>query len=107
MRREDESRIGMIAGALGAMVLGIALIPLRSLTSASNLAFVFPVFTIVVAELGGRPAGLLVAGGSTCSTSRRRSSSRARCSFAAAWSWWTCRFTWRRDAGRHCPQKRR
>jgi hypothetical protein len=61
MRREDESRVWMVAGALGAMALGIALIPLRSLTSASNLAFVFLVFTIVVAELGGRTAGLVAA----------------------------------------------
>lgn len=61
MRREEESRVWVVAGALGSMVLGIALIPLRSLTSASNLAFVFLVFTIVVAELGGRSAGLVTA----------------------------------------------
>jgi uncharacterized protein DUF4118 len=48
-------------GALGSIALGIALIPLRSLTSASNLAFVFLVFTIVAAELGGRSAGLVTA----------------------------------------------
>jgi uncharacterized protein DUF4118 len=61
MRRDDESRVWMVAGALGSLALGIALIPLRSLTSASNLAFVFLVFTIVVAELGGRSAGLATA----------------------------------------------
>ena len=61
MRREDESRVWMVAGALGSLALGIALIPLRSLTSASNLAFVFLVFTIIVAELGGRRAGLVAA----------------------------------------------
>jgi len=61
MRGEDESRVWMVAGALGSMAIGVALIPLRSLTSASNLAFVFLVFTIVVAELGGRAAGLVAA----------------------------------------------
>jgi hypothetical protein len=61
MRREDESRVWMIAGAVGSLALGIALIPLRSLTSASNLAFVFLVFTIIVAELGGRATGLVAA----------------------------------------------
>ncbi len=61
MRREDESRVWMVAGALGSMALGIALIPFRALTSASNLAFVFLVLTIVVAELGGRSAGLVTA----------------------------------------------
>ncbi len=61
MGRDDESRVWMVAGALGSIALGIALIPLRSLTSASNLAFVFLVVTIVVAELGGRSAGLMTA----------------------------------------------
>ncbi len=61
MKQGDESRVWMVVGALGSMALGIALIPLRSLTSASNLAFVFLVFTIVAAELGGRAAGLVTA----------------------------------------------
>ncbi|HXJ77694.1 MAG TPA: DUF4118 domain-containing protein [Candidatus Methylomirabilis sp.] len=61
MRRKDESGVWIVAGALGAMALGIALIPLRTVTSASNLAFVFLVFTIIVAELGGRSAGLVAA----------------------------------------------
>src|SRR5262245_31553795 len=61
MIRNDESRIWMVTGALGSIALGIVLIPLRSLTAASNLAFVFLVFTIVVAELGGRGAGLVSA----------------------------------------------
>jgi hypothetical protein len=43
------------------MALGIALIPLRTLTAASNLAFVFLAFTVVVAELGGRTAALATA----------------------------------------------
>ena len=61
MKPEDESRVWMIPGALGSMAIGIALIPMRSFTSASNLAFVFLVFAIVVAELGGRSAALVTA----------------------------------------------
>src|SRR5262249_26820797 len=49
-----------VAG-LGAVALGVVLIPLRTITSASNLAFVFLAFTIVVAELGGRGPALLAA----------------------------------------------
>ena len=48
-------------GILGAIALGVALIPLRALTSASNLAFVFVAFVIVVAEFGGRTAALAAA----------------------------------------------
>jgi hypothetical protein len=61
MRHEEEIRVWMVTGALGSMALGVALIPLRSLTSASNLAFVFLAFTIIVAELGGRSAALVTA----------------------------------------------
>jgi len=61
MRRDNEVLVWIVTGGLGAMALGVVLIPLRALTSASNLAFVFLVFTIVVAELGGRAAGLVTA----------------------------------------------
>lgn len=61
MGRQDERLIWMTVGGFGALALGVALIPLRTLTSASNLAFVFLTFTIVVAELGGRSAALLTA----------------------------------------------
>src|SRR5262245_5514627 len=54
MRPPDDVRAAIVLGALGALLLGVALIPLRSLTSASNLAFVFLAFTIAVAEFGGR-----------------------------------------------------
>jgi hypothetical protein len=43
------------------MALGIVLIPLRTVVAASNLAFVFLAFTIVVAELGGRGPALVTA----------------------------------------------
>ena len=61
MRRKDDVLVWIVTGGLGAMALGVVVIPLRALTSASNLAFVFLVFTIVVAELGGRSAGLVTA----------------------------------------------
>jgi hypothetical protein len=61
MRDENEVRVWLVAGAAGALVLGVVLIPLRTLTAAANLALVFVAFTIVVAELGGRRAALVTA----------------------------------------------
>jgi hypothetical protein len=61
MRRPDDIRIWIVTGALGSLVLAIALVPLRTTVTASNLAFVFIAFTIVVAELGGRGAALVTA----------------------------------------------
>jgi hypothetical protein len=61
MRPSNDSRVWIVIGALGGLGLGFVLIPLRSLTSASNLAFVFVAFTIVVAELGGRSAAVVTA----------------------------------------------
>lgn len=61
MRRDDTALVWMVTGGVGSMALGMALIPLRTMTSASNLAFVFLTFTIVVAELGGRSAALVTA----------------------------------------------
>jgi hypothetical protein len=61
MNRADDARVWMVTGALGSMALAIALIPLRAMVAASNLAFVFMAFTIIVAELGGRGAALVTA----------------------------------------------
>lgn len=61
MKPEHENRVWIVTGGLGAMAIGIALIPLRSLTAASNLAFAFVAFTILVAEFGGRTAALVTA----------------------------------------------
>jgi len=61
MNRGDESRAWILTGALGALVLGVALIPLRRYTAASSFAFAFLAFTILVAELGGRAAALVTA----------------------------------------------
>jgi hypothetical protein len=43
------------------MALAIVLIPLRTVAAASNLAFAFMAFTIIVAELGGRGPALVTA----------------------------------------------
>jgi len=59
--RGDGTGVWLPAGVVGAIALGIALIPLRALTSASNLAFASIALTIVVAELGGRAAALATA----------------------------------------------
>jgi len=59
--RGEQFDVWLPLGALGAMALSIALIPLREMTSASNLAFAFLPWTILVAELGGRNAGLATA----------------------------------------------
>jgi len=61
MGRTDDIGAWVITGALGSMALGIVLIPLRTTVAASNLAFVFLAFTIVVAELGGRGPALVTA----------------------------------------------
>jgi Domain of unknown function (DUF4118) len=61
MARQDPEPLWMALGALGAMALGVALIPFRTITPASNLAFAFLALTIVIAEVGGRGAGLATA----------------------------------------------
>lgn len=61
MERGERLGFWLPAGALGAVALGVALIPLRSLTPVANLAFVFLAYTIVVAELGGRLAAFVTA----------------------------------------------
>jgi len=61
MNRADDARVWIVTGALGSMLLAVALVPLRTVVAASNLAFVFMAFTIIVAELGGRAAALVTA----------------------------------------------
>ena len=53
--------IHLAAGPLAAVLLGIALIPLRDFTTASNFTFLFMALTILVAELGGRAAAVTTA----------------------------------------------
>ncbi len=61
MAQTRDSWVWIVTGALGGIALGVVLIPLRSYTSASNLAFVFLAFVIVMAEVGGRSAALVTA----------------------------------------------
>jgi hypothetical protein len=56
-----ESLFYLAAGPGAAIALGIALAPLREITTASNLTFVFLALTIAVAELGGRRAAVATA----------------------------------------------
>jgi hypothetical protein len=61
MSQDDRSKVWFVIGVAGAVALGVALTPLRTVVSASNLAFVFIALTIVVAEMGGRAPGLTTA----------------------------------------------
>jgi hypothetical protein len=61
--RDDagDGYVPLGAGPLAAVLLGLALLPLRGEVSASNLSFAFMTLTIVTAELGGRAAALATA----------------------------------------------
>jgi K+-sensing histidine kinase KdpD len=61
MRSDGERAFYLATGPLVAILLGFALIPLRDVVIASNFTFPFIILTIVVAELGGRPAALATA----------------------------------------------
>ncbi len=61
MSQDDRANVWFVIGVAGAVALGVALTPLRTIVSASNLAFVFIALTIVVAEMGGRGPGLATA----------------------------------------------
>jgi K+-sensing histidine kinase KdpD len=54
---EDEL-MALGSGCLGALGLGIALIPLRALTSSAGLALVFMALVVVVARWGGGRAAI-------------------------------------------------
>jgi K+-sensing histidine kinase KdpD len=59
--REERDIVYAGLGPLAALILGMALVPFREVTSASNLTFVFLALIIVVAEWGGRAAALVTA----------------------------------------------
>ena len=61
MRESGRTTVWLVVGGMGAIALGVVLVPLRGMVSASNLAFAFLILTIVVAEMGGRAAGLATA----------------------------------------------
>ena len=56
-----ESTFLLGAGPLAAILLGLALVPLRGFTSASNFSFAFMALTIVIAEYGGVQAAVATA----------------------------------------------
>jgi hypothetical protein len=60
-KAENDSSFFVGVGPIAAVLLGMGLIPLRGLTTASNLTFVFLAVVIVVAELGGRWAAVATA----------------------------------------------
>jgi K+-sensing histidine kinase KdpD len=49
------------AGPLAAVLLGMALVPVRDFTTASNFTFLFLALTILVGEFGGRTAAFATA----------------------------------------------
>jgi K+-sensing histidine kinase KdpD len=61
MRKPDDRMFYLSAGSIIAMSLGAALVPLRTVATASNLALIFVALTIVIAELGGGWAALCTA----------------------------------------------
>lgn len=62
MKDENGDRLIYLAGGpLVAVLLGMALVPLRGFTTASNFTFLFMALTILVAALGGRGAAVATA----------------------------------------------
>ena len=61
MEDDDDRLIYLAGGPLVAVLLGMALVPLRGFTTASNFTFLFMALTILVAELGGRAAAVATA----------------------------------------------
>ena len=61
MRGNDDRLWYLGIGPIVAIGLGVALMPLRELTTASNLAFAFLALTIVAGEAGGRWAATATA----------------------------------------------
>ena len=60
--RDSTERLFYLGvGPVAALVLGMALVPFRDVTTASNFTFVFLLLTIVVAEFGGRGQTLATA----------------------------------------------
>ncbi|MBZ5498929.1 MAG: DUF4118 domain-containing protein [Acidobacteriia bacterium] len=61
MQQKTETMFFLGAGPLAAILLGMALVPLRGFTSASNFSFIFIVLTILIAEYGGLRAAVATA----------------------------------------------
>ncbi|HKQ96348.1 MAG TPA: DUF4118 domain-containing protein [Candidatus Polarisedimenticolia bacterium] len=61
MRTDPARLFAPAAGPFAAILLGMALVPLREATSAANFIFAFLIVIIVAAEFGGRWAALVTA----------------------------------------------
>ena len=61
MAFEDDRLIYLAGGGIGAILLGMILVPLRDFTSASNFTFPFMALTILIAEFGGPRAAVVTA----------------------------------------------
>jgi len=61
MDDDGDKLIYIGVGPLAAVLLGMALVPVRAFTIASNFTFVFLALTILVGEFGGRTAALATA----------------------------------------------
>jgi K+-sensing histidine kinase KdpD len=59
--RYDDRLFYRGAGPLAAILLGMVLMPLRGVTTASNLSFAFIALTLVVSRVGGRWAAVATA----------------------------------------------
>lgn len=58
---DDDRLLYTAAGPLGALLLGVALVPFREVTVASNFTVAFIALTILVGEFGGRTAAVATA----------------------------------------------
>ena len=58
---DDDRLLYAAVGPLGALLLGVALVPMRELTVASNFTVAFIALTILVGEFGGRVAAVATA----------------------------------------------
>jgi K+-sensing histidine kinase KdpD len=61
MNDDGDKLIYLGAGPIAAILLGMALVPVRGFTSASNFTFLFLALTILVGEFGGRAAAVATA----------------------------------------------
>ncbi len=61
LEADAERLLYLGAGPLAAVLLGMALVPVRTFTTASNFTFLFLAFTILAGELGGRGAAIATA----------------------------------------------
>jgi K+-sensing histidine kinase KdpD len=61
MHDDEKDLVYLGAGPIAAVLLGMALVPLRGFTTASNFTFLFLALTILIGEFGGRSAALATA----------------------------------------------